>query len=1527
MTRFSIRKLLLFTLNLASTLLTLFTGLRENPLVVFTTGRYDLMQARTGDGSLNYRIVSDDLLEIDRLADLSEVGKTYRFFSAPARGPHNLGNDRSNCLKINSMNVSVLNIYYEDMYGHSNRRTQVYTFSISAPKCEVVNFKPDWVKMCISSRGNNETACNQYILDNFESLAKNRLIRRETEVDFGANGAPYLKCRGRPTRTFDFTADLILHQSYWAGGTYYVLFLTSDCLAQPQLQTSDREWGLFKIEAIDKLQRVVGAIDNNGWFTKVVTFCYGIVSISMIIMGVFSMVVQSREVFYIPSVKRFQRERRLLKYVFPSMGTVRHLTNSSENVVVRFKGNLFMASDVWMNHWLYIWLSILDSLVNLRMTYYIFQMGTWMLSKKLNMENFIFMCSALTRLTWILCLAHTLLRWGLKIAMRSLKAFKFIRPALREKLEWYVDASALFVSYKIYSILLFVFLYILLVTIKATTFMVRKDPKRGVFGGSPKIAQFWKSELACDLFVFIPILLGAGFLLSTLVMLTKYKYIANNRVVKLLQHRYVVVGWDVLVAMEALGIDPLRRELRNEDEATVTTNCSIGALLQQLYTSGPSGHVNLAGDYIFVDGGFSKDPAQIRYPVKQAIDMGLCKSGRVTGGAKYSVVTTPVETKAETRNEAPDNSEKEESAGGGFVKNKTTRSLFDRSLKLFSDGRFGHIVLVDENEPGKLSTNPKTLLKEFIVQDTLIKNHHHRFGQDHFLREYTRKEETFEALFALGHAKNVANYTNIDTFQHLLPVRETVYEKSRPLAKPVKSGAADAMKWWVRRGRRLILLALNLISTALTLFTGLRENPLVVFVTGRYDRMRSRLIDGAINYEAIRPTLFRPMQLEDLTEVGRSYRFFSAPDRFTANVGEDRSTCQRVNSINTTVINICYDDFWGKAARRTQTNLYSISAANCAVINFKPAWVTKCVEMRGATNATACHEYMLQNFEALAKNRLIQVGIESDYGTIGAVYLKCFGRPEKAFAYKSDMMVHQNYWAGGKNYIMFHTSNCHALPLVRDANWEFGLFQAKSDNDRAVVVGALDTESNVTTAVTLLYGVISIALILRGIYMAIAQSAELLYIPKSQRFLQAQHYLRYIAPFMPVLTSIPQEETSVIRFKGSILMGSDVWMNHWLYILISIVDSVVNIRLTYIIFQTGTWMLSKQVNFENFLFLCSALTKMTWLMCCVHSAIRWGMRVVIRGLKSVNAVRPALREKLEWYVDASAMFLSYKLYSILLFVLLYFFVVINGNTTFMVRQVPPKQGVFGGDPNIAQFWRSELTCDFFVILATMTFIGYLGGSLALLTRYKYATRNKMMQLLQRRYVFVGWDSMVAMEALGIDPLNPELVVDGVAATNCTLGSLLRQLYVSGPSGFVAFAGDYIFEEGGFTRPPVVFTYPIKQALALGLCKTNRHSQMMSKYTVSTMKDESEVRPRRASAVDPAFSADEKCVRSLFDRRLLLYPHGRYGKILLVDETEPGKVQKNSSSALMEYAVQDALSYMTILDIKPLMGNEKKLHIR
>uniref|UniRef100_K3XBC5 Uncharacterized protein n=1 Tax=Globisporangium ultimum (strain ATCC 200006 / CBS 805.95 / DAOM BR144) TaxID=431595 RepID=K3XBC5_GLOUD len=701
MARPSLRKVVLFALNLASTILTLFTGLRENPLIVFITGRYDLIRARTNDGSLSYRIVPDDLLEVDKLADLEEVGKSYRFFSAPSRGPDNLGTDFSMCLKLNSMNVSSLNIYYDDFWGKGSRRNQIYTYSISAPKCDVINFHQDWVQTCISKmHGNNTTQCYQYVLDNFDTLKEDMDILKGVPIDFGADGEAFLKCKGRPPVTFDFTADLMLHQSYWAGGSYYVLFLTSDCLAVPSARSADKRWGLYKIERTTPDAKVVGAINNYGWFTVLVTGAYGVVSIVMIMRGVFAAVVQSTEVLYIPSARRYLNERRFFKYVLPSM-TLAAMIPSDDVNPIPFKGVLFMASDVWMNHWLYIVLSILDALVNVRMAYIVFQMGTWMLSKKVSMQNFLFMCSAVTRLTWLLCFAHTLIRLFCKTTLRAMKSLKIMKPGLREKLEWFVDASTLFLSYKIYSLLLFALLYLMLITQGSTTFMVRSGPKRGVFGGSPNIVPFWSSEIACDLFVFIPILLFAGHLGSSLVLLTKYKHVPNNAVIRLLQQRYMVVGWDAFVAMEALGINPLEPDLIVDGVATA--NCSLGGLLQQLYTSGPSGHVNLAGDFIFGDGGFSQEPLLFHYPVKRAVAMGICKSKHSTAttgpSAKYAVVD-------DKRDKPLDH-----------LASKTVVSLFDRHLRLFTDGR--RLLLVDQKEPGKVSRNPTNSLTEYLVQDAL----------------------------------------------------------------------------------------------------------------------------------------------------------------------------------------------------------------------------------------------------------------------------------------------------------------------------------------------------------------------------------------------------------------------------------------------------------------------------------------------------------------------------------------------------------------------------------------------------------------------------------------------------------------------------------------------------------------------------------------------------------------------------------------------------------------------------------------
>ncbi|OQR94188.1 hypothetical protein ACHHYP_01635 [Achlya hypogyna] len=54
---------------------------------------------------------------------------------------------------------------------------------------------------------------------------------------------------------------------------------------------------------------------------------------------------------------------------------------------------------------------------------------------------------------------------------------------------------------------------------------------------------------------------------------------------------------------------------------------------------------------------------------------------------------------------------------------------------------------------------------------------HHLFGEDHMIREYTAKEASFESLFAQGHPNHMAHYTNVDTYQHLLPVKDAVYDK------------------------------------------------------------------------------------------------------------------------------------------------------------------------------------------------------------------------------------------------------------------------------------------------------------------------------------------------------------------------------------------------------------------------------------------------------------------------------------------------------------------------------------------------------------------------------------------------------------------------------------------------------------------------------------------------------------------------------------------------------------------------------
>lgn len=735
----ALRKLVVFGLNLASTLLTLFTGLRENPLVVLVTGRYDEIRSRFLDGSINYNNTNDDLLEIGSLLDLRDVGANFRFFSQPKRGPHNFLTDRSTCLRVNSMNVTRMNIYYDDFWGKGARRTQIYMFSMSAPKCDVLNLKPKWFADCVAARGNNETQCYEFVRANFDDIKSDTATQVGIEVDFGTPGVPLLRCRGRPERTFNLIVDMMIHQSYWAGGSFHVEVQSSNCRAKPLgVRDPHQRLGLFRIESVDMNSTAYSAADASGWFSTIVGYVYAIVSISLIVRGVFAAIVRSTRVAYVAHALRFKKgNNRLAKLFLPSM-KLASLFPHNETDVVKLKGGLWMASDVWLNHWLYIGMSMLDALVNMRMTYVIFQLGTYMLNLRASVETFLFMCSALGRMTWLLCLTHTATRVAFKLATRSLGAFGLLRPTPREKIEWFVDGAAMFASYKLYSLLLFAYMYMMLKIRKTTTFMKRSG-KWGVYGGALQISQFWSSEALCDYTVIFCILLSVMYFLTlVLVTVTPYKRVVDNHVMRVLQTRYLLVGWDALVAMEALGIDPFEQQDPLIKTRAAPTNCSLGSLLQQLYTSAPSGLVHLAGDFIFEENGFSKEHVPFRLAIKQAVAIGLLRKGDApvpknsgTSGMPSTLMkksyAVPSARKSsytvEPDGSSPPAPGEDDAVGAMRARStsvqKNSKSLFERRLQLFADGRFGRLLLIDEDEPGKVEHTHATGRVEFVVQDAL----------------------------------------------------------------------------------------------------------------------------------------------------------------------------------------------------------------------------------------------------------------------------------------------------------------------------------------------------------------------------------------------------------------------------------------------------------------------------------------------------------------------------------------------------------------------------------------------------------------------------------------------------------------------------------------------------------------------------------------------------------------------------------------------------------------------------------------
>lgn len=303
----------------------------------------------------------------------------------------------------------------------------------------------------------------------------------------------------------------------------------------------------------------------------------------------------------------------------------------------------------------------------------------------------------------------------------------------------------------------------------------------------------------------------------------------------------------------------------------------------------------------------------------------------------------------------------------------------------------------------------------------------------------------------------------------------------------------------------------------------------------------------------------------------------------------------------------------------------------------------------------------------------------------------------------------------------------------------------------------VDSSGWFATLVTLLYGLVSIVTIFQGVTAALLRSKAVLYLPRATRFVKEQRLLRYVLLSMGLATMLVKDEHAIIRFKGSLLVASNAWLNHWLYISLNILEALVNVRLTYVVYAMDTFMLRKQINFENFLFLCCALTRMTWLICLLHSLLCLGTKLALHSLRTLKLLRSHMHHLIEWFMDASALFLSFKVYNLLLCAFLYVFLKVHGNPTLIKLQSSLKVGVLGGSLGLAGFCGNEIICDLVVILSFLTLFGFLFGSVLLLTKFRFVANNSVLKLLQQHYVAVGWDVFVTMEALGIDLLKPKLV--------------------------------------------------------------------------------------------------------------------------------------------------------------------------
>lgn len=726
---------------------------------------------------------------------------------------------------------------------------------------------------------------------------------------------------------------------------------------------------------------------------------------------------------------------------------------------------------------------------------------------------------------------------------------------------------------------------------------------------------------------------------------------------------------------------------------------------------------------------------------------------------------------------------------------------------------------------------------------------------------------------------------------------------------------------WKPWSLRCALFAMiDCVTAAITLLTIMRDNLVLVNVTGKYARIRTRLQVGAINYNLQRSDVVNRKVLPDLHDVGAAWRFFQAPDRNWKSMNQDGSLCLRVNGMSADFLAIGFDDAWGRNVRREQTFVFNISPHNCSVINLTPTWLeTNCSQLprlssssvsgQGSSLALSCHQFILEHFDALLHDANAQMAVLKDGGGVGTPFLRCSGRPEIAFDYLTDLMVLQTYWAGGPIHVEFQTSTCIAVPLATRQS-HLALYQVKSKDDNANVVFAVDQTDWLVFFVSWAHSLATLAIIARGMFNVVHYTRKVRYVPWAVRFPTWLAWLKSV-PLPSIILAIwsPREPRHVVTLESTTASIPSAWMNHWLYCLICSLDALLNLRTTTIITQMAVFMLSSRVNFGNIVFLLSGVTKSSWLICVGHFAMRVVAKVLLRVAKGLGLIRKQLMNELDWYVDASTMFVSYRLYSGLLYSLMLLVFKIQGKPTFMTRQVPPKIPVYGADSGIESFWLSECMCDlrvFFLILVTVGSISSL--TLVTCTKYRYAANNSVLRALQARYVLVGWDVFAVMKTLRIDPFNRALVdaERSVAMANCTLGTLIQLLYASGPSGSLQFAGDGIFvssQRRVLAEHMGMRVYPFEKALTMQLIDKSSGRRGALQQTETEQEE-------REAAVK-LHSKDESANSNL--PPLQLVSESAWGPLLLLNAAEhqsaARRLRVNPETQLQELIVQDALVTM------------------